>query len=267
MALAVHALAEGVAVGALLAGQSRRRVGGWLAALCLSPAAGAAAISAYRLPSAAGPVLLALAAGVLAQAARISLRAASRTPAGRRLAPGAATALLAAAALTAMAVRGRRLTGAGCRPSGCSIALRARPRRRPDSLAGDQPSGPGGSGQLAVARSRASARRRAHSWCGQAGYMVAAAGTASGEYANDGLRPGPEAEPAEPSEVLSADLSGRGRPPPLPTPRTTSLSLRRTLSALERGAGTAGAGGSVLGSIFLGCPERVDELLQPRVSR
>ncbi len=90
---------------ALLAGQSRRRVGGWLAALCLSLAAGAAAISAYRLPSAAGPVLLALAAGVLAQAARISLRAASRTPAGRRLAPGAAAALLAAAAVTAVAVR------------------------------------------------------------------------------------------------------------------------------------------------------------------
>jgi len=105
MALAVHALAEGVAVGSLLAGQSRRRVGGWLAALCLSPVAGAAAISAYRLPSAAGPVLLALAAGVLAQAARISLRAASRTPAGRRLAPGAAAALLAAAAVTAVAVR------------------------------------------------------------------------------------------------------------------------------------------------------------------
>ncbi len=105
VALAVHALAEGVAVGALLAGQSRRRVGGWLAALCLSPAAGAAAISAYRLPSAARPVLLALAAGVLAQAARISLRAASRTPAGRRLAPGAAAALLAAAAVTAVAVR------------------------------------------------------------------------------------------------------------------------------------------------------------------
>ena len=105
VALAVHALAEGVAVGALLAGQSRWRVGGWLAALCLSPAAGAAAISASRLPSAAGPVLLALAAGVLAQAARISLRAASRTPAGRRLAPGAAAALLAAAAVTAVAVR------------------------------------------------------------------------------------------------------------------------------------------------------------------
>jgi len=105
VALAVHTLAEGVAVGALLAGQSRRRAGGWLAALCLSPAAGAAAISAYRLPSAARPVLLALAAGVLAQAARISLRAASRTPAGRRLAPGAAAALLAAAAVTAVAVR------------------------------------------------------------------------------------------------------------------------------------------------------------------
>ena len=46
---------------------------GWLAAMCLSPVAGAAAITAYRLLPAAGPVLLAVTAGVLAQAAPISL--------------------------------------------------------------------------------------------------------------------------------------------------------------------------------------------------
>jgi zinc transporter ZupT len=105
VALAVHAMAEGLAVGALLGSRSRRRVAGWLAAMCLSPVAGAAAISAYPLPPAAEPVLLALAAGVLAQAARISLDAACRSPAGRRLAPRAAAAMLAAAAVTVMAVR------------------------------------------------------------------------------------------------------------------------------------------------------------------
>ncbi len=50
--------------------------------MCLSPVAGAAAISARQLSAPAGPVLLALAAGVLGQAARISLDAAFRTPAG-----------------------------------------------------------------------------------------------------------------------------------------------------------------------------------------
>ena len=106
VALAVHGLAEGLAVGALLGSRSRRRLAGWLAAMCLSPVAGAAAISAYQLPAAAEPVLLALAGGVLTQAARISLGAAMpRAAAGRRMATRTAAALLAAAAVTAMAVR------------------------------------------------------------------------------------------------------------------------------------------------------------------
>ena len=105
VALAVHALAEGLAAGTLLGGQSRRRVAGWLAAMCLSPLAGAVAASASPIPAVAGPVLMAFAAGVLAQAARVSLGAACRGPAGRRLAPGAAGAFLAAATVTAMAVR------------------------------------------------------------------------------------------------------------------------------------------------------------------
>jgi hypothetical protein len=102
-ALAVHALAEGVAAWALLTGQTTRRVAGWLAAMCLGPAAGAAAASVWVLPAAARPVLLAAAAGVLAQAARISLDAVSHAPAGRRLAPRTAAAVLAAAAVTAVA--------------------------------------------------------------------------------------------------------------------------------------------------------------------
>lgn len=104
-ALAVHALAEGVAAGTLLARESRRRVAGWLAAMCLSPAAGAAAASAWLMPAAATPLLLAAAAGVLAQAARISLRAVSRAPGRGRLAPQTAAVVLAAAAVTAVAVR------------------------------------------------------------------------------------------------------------------------------------------------------------------
>jgi hypothetical protein len=68
-ALTVHALAEGLAAGALLGSQPRRRATTWLTAMCLSPVAGAVVTSARPLPAAAGPVLLALAAGVLAQAA------------------------------------------------------------------------------------------------------------------------------------------------------------------------------------------------------
>ena len=104
-ALAVHALAEGVAAGTLLAGQSLRRVTGMLAVMCLSPAAGAIVAGSYRLPAAATPVLLALAAGVLAQAAWLSLGAITRQPSGWRLAPHTAAVVLAAAAVTAMAVR------------------------------------------------------------------------------------------------------------------------------------------------------------------
>jgi len=102
-ALAVHALAEGVAAGALLSSQTRRRVIGWLAAMCLGPAAGAVTASAWLLPATARPVLLAAAAGVLAQAARISLDAVSHAPAARRLAPRTAAVVLAGAAVTAVA--------------------------------------------------------------------------------------------------------------------------------------------------------------------
>jgi zinc transporter ZupT len=103
-ALAVHALAEGVAVGVLLGSHSRRRLTGWLAVMCLSPIAGAAAISSYPLPPTAEPLLLALSAGVLAQVARISLGGAFRVRAGRRPAPRAVATFLAAAAVTALAV-------------------------------------------------------------------------------------------------------------------------------------------------------------------
>ena len=105
LALAAHAFGEGLATGALLGGQPRHRVAGWLALMCLSPVIGAAVTDAFSIPAAAEPVLLALATGVLAQAARVSLRAAFRGLRPARLLlsrPAAATTM--AAMVTALAV-------------------------------------------------------------------------------------------------------------------------------------------------------------------
>jgi ZIP family zinc transporter len=105
LALATHAFAEGLATGALLDGQPRRRVTGWLAMMCLSPVIGAAATETFAVPATAEPVLLALATGVLAQAARVSLHAAFRglRPTRLLLSRPAATTTIAAIA-TALAV-------------------------------------------------------------------------------------------------------------------------------------------------------------------
>jgi hypothetical protein len=107
LALAAHAFGEGLATGALLGSQPRRRVAGWLALMCLGPVIGAAATGAFPVPQAAEPMLLAAAAGVLAQAARVSLRAAFRGPQSTRLLVSrpAATATVAAI-ITALAVQG-----------------------------------------------------------------------------------------------------------------------------------------------------------------
>jgi zinc transporter ZupT len=105
LALAAHAFGEGLAAGALLGGQPRRRVAGWLALMCLSPVLGAVAADAFPVPEAAEPVLLAVAAGVLAQAARVSLRAAFRgLPLARLLLSGPAAVTMVAAAVTVLAV-------------------------------------------------------------------------------------------------------------------------------------------------------------------
>ena len=105
LALAAHAFGEGLATGALLGGQPRHRVAGWLALMCLSPAIGAAAAGTFPVPAAAEPLLLALATGILAQAARVSLRAAFRglRPARLLLSLPAATTIMAAI-VTAVAV-------------------------------------------------------------------------------------------------------------------------------------------------------------------
>jgi zinc transporter ZupT len=104
-ALAVHALGEGLAVGALLRCQPRRRTVTWLAVMCISPVIGALVTSAFSMPAPAGPLLLALAGGVLAQAARVSLRAAchGRSP-SRFLISRPAAATTVAAAITLLAV-------------------------------------------------------------------------------------------------------------------------------------------------------------------
>jgi hypothetical protein len=95
------------AAGALLGEQPRRRVAGWLALMCLSPVIGAAAADALPIPVAAEPVLLAVAAGILAQAARVSLRAAFRgLRPTRLLLSGSAAVSTMAAIATVLAVYG-----------------------------------------------------------------------------------------------------------------------------------------------------------------
>jgi zinc transporter ZupT len=104
VALAVHAFGEGLATGALLGAQPRR-VAGWLTAMSVSPLIGAAVAGAFPIPAAAEPVLLALAAGVITQAAWVSLRAAFhglRT--SRLLLSPTAAATTMAAIITALAV-------------------------------------------------------------------------------------------------------------------------------------------------------------------
>jgi hypothetical protein len=105
VALAMHAFGEGLAAGALLGARPRRRVAGWLAAMSVSPLLGAAAAGTFSIPAAAEPVLLALAAGILAQATRISLRAAfSGLRPARLLLSQPAAATVTAAILITVAV-------------------------------------------------------------------------------------------------------------------------------------------------------------------
>jgi len=80
-------------------------VGIWLAAMCASPVIGVLVTGAYPVPEAARPALLALAGGILAQAARVSLKAAGHdlSP-GRFLVSGPAAATTMAAAITMLAV-------------------------------------------------------------------------------------------------------------------------------------------------------------------
>ncbi len=107
VALIVHALAEGLAAGTLLSQVPRRRVAFWLTAMCASPIVGSAITEIRPFPARVEPVLLAVAAGVLGQAARVSLAAAFHQVRLARIAissPAAAT--LIAAMVTTLAVHG-----------------------------------------------------------------------------------------------------------------------------------------------------------------
>jgi zinc transporter ZupT len=103
VALAVHALGEGMATGALLGAQPRRLAGA-LAAMSVSPLIGAGAAGAFGVPAAAEPVLLALTAGIIAQAARVSLRAAFHGLRDSRLLLSHTAATTLAAIITVLAV-------------------------------------------------------------------------------------------------------------------------------------------------------------------
>ncbi|HKD87815.1 MAG TPA: hypothetical protein VKB62_04735 [Streptosporangiaceae bacterium] len=108
IALAAHAFGEGLATGALLSAQPRRRVVAWLTLMCVSPVIGAGTADALAIPDAAEPIVLAVAAGILVQAAWMSLRTAFgglRRHSWLLLArPTATTAV--AAMITVLAVRG-----------------------------------------------------------------------------------------------------------------------------------------------------------------
>jgi ZIP family zinc transporter len=105
VALAVHALGEGLAVGALLRSRDGRRMAAWLAVMCLGPVVGVLVTAAFPLPDAVGPLLLGFAAGIIAQAARVSLRSAFHHARGMRaLVSRPALAVVMAAVVTTLAV-------------------------------------------------------------------------------------------------------------------------------------------------------------------
>jgi zinc transporter ZupT len=106
VALTVHAFGEGLAVGTLLAGRPRRLTT-WVTVMCGGPAVGALATGAVPAVHVAEPMVLAVAAGVLIQAARISLRAAVMRPTpSRRVLTTPIAAAAVSASLTALAVYG-----------------------------------------------------------------------------------------------------------------------------------------------------------------
>jgi zinc transporter ZupT len=106
-ALIVHALAEGLAAGTLLSRAPRRQVVLWLSAMCVSPVVGAVVTEVWPFPARVDPVLLAVAAGVLGQAARVSLAAAfHHVRLARIVVSSPAAATLIAAVVTTLAVHG-----------------------------------------------------------------------------------------------------------------------------------------------------------------
>ncbi|MFF7976995.1 hypothetical protein [Streptomyces sp. NPDC007905] len=110
-ALLVHAAGEGLALAALLGTQPGRRVAPWIALACLSPVAGVFVAGAAPVPDSLLPLLLAVVAGVLAQAAWVALGLARRQrPANRRVGAVPVTAAMTLAAVVTALVL---LVGAG----------------------------------------------------------------------------------------------------------------------------------------------------------
>ncbi|MFJ2729138.1 hypothetical protein [Streptomyces collinus] len=77
-ALLAHAAGEGLALTTLLGAQPGRRTAPWITLACLSPVAGVFVTSAVPLPDGLLPLLLAVVAGILAQAAWVALDHAHR---------------------------------------------------------------------------------------------------------------------------------------------------------------------------------------------
>lgn len=73
-ALVLHAGSEGFALASLLRSQERRRAVIWLLVACASPALGALALGAMRLPDQATPLVTAAVAGALARSAIAACR-------------------------------------------------------------------------------------------------------------------------------------------------------------------------------------------------
>lgn len=103
LALALHAVGEGMALGALLGSEQRHPVRRWVLMAALSPAPGAVAVSLAPIPEEAHPLLYALLAGVLLRASWIAAKLASGTAPHRRMPGLPALAILIGSALaTAM---------------------------------------------------------------------------------------------------------------------------------------------------------------------
>lgn len=104
--LVIHALSEGMAVGALLRSRGRR-LRPWLTAMCVAPVAGVAVGRAIPATGVAEPLVLALAAGILLEAARTSLWLATRerTPSRNPGVLGPIVAAMLSALVTFIAVQ------------------------------------------------------------------------------------------------------------------------------------------------------------------
>ncbi len=144
-ALIVHALAEGLAAGTLLGRAPRRQVVLWLTAMCVSPIVGAAITELWPFPARLEPVLLAVAAGVLGQAARVSLGAAfHQVRLARIVVSSPAAATLIAAAVTTLAVHGAGLDSGRQLPEVAGEAATARATAGPRAWGGGTSQDPAG---------------------------------------------------------------------------------------------------------------------------